>query len=195
MRVKTFGSFGARSASASTTQSATGWRAFLRIQTTSNAVHAAAPARTSSIGRMPRLRPPASGGAVDDDGVTAAGLGDERRLSTHFIACLHRAPVSVPVCTAVGAADPCESRHRSVNAVTAVMHLALCSAIWNAYACSRATPFPPSALADAFLHSPPMVESSARSTRPRLFLPCRDAPSWCAAPATVDARARVDCCR
>jgi len=26
--------------------------------------------------------------------------------------------------------------------------------------------------ADAFLHSPPMVESSARSTRPRLFLRC-----------------------
>ena len=42
-------------------QSATGWRAFFRMSTTSNAVQAAAPARTSSIGRTPSPRPPCSG--------------------------------------------------------------------------------------------------------------------------------------
>src|SRR5690349_21709633 len=48
------------------------------------------------------------------------------------------------------------------------MHLALCSAIWNAYAC-RGLPSPPSAPATTFLHSPPMVESLARSRRTALF--------------------------
>src|SRR6266576_3989277 len=60
MRVKTLGSSGARVASASTTQSVIACRAFFRIHTTSNAVHAAVPAKTSSIGRGPKLRPPAS---------------------------------------------------------------------------------------------------------------------------------------
>src|SRR6185437_2864793 len=63
MRVKTFGSSAARSASSSTMQSVTAWRDLRRMCTTSIAVHEPAPMRTSSIGRAPRSRPPTSGAA------------------------------------------------------------------------------------------------------------------------------------
>src|SRR5207244_10560160 len=59
--VETLASAAACSAWAPTTEALPGCGSFLRIQTTSNAVHAAVPASTSSIGRGPRFRPPASG--------------------------------------------------------------------------------------------------------------------------------------
>jgi hypothetical protein len=43
--------------------------------------------------------------------------------------------------------------------LSANMPLALCSAIWNAYAC-RGSPSSSFGPRDEFLHSPPMVESS-----------------------------------
>ena len=59
--VNTFGSVSARSAFTSTLHAVTFWPLRFRISTTSKAVHAPVPASTVSIGRGPRLRPPASG--------------------------------------------------------------------------------------------------------------------------------------
>src|SRR6188472_2958742 len=148
MRVKTFGSTSARSAAAWTTQSATGWRARFRIQTTSKAVHAAAPASTSSIGRMTRLRPPASGAPsattacplplsttkeTPSDHLTRAFIG---RLAIHpprrrRPSARHRVPPRLLLSCQppIARSAPFVPRRD--------MHLALCSAIWNAYACSR----------------------------------------------------------
>ena len=92
--MNTFGSIAARSASASTTQSAIGCRALFRISTTSNAVHAAAPASTSSIGRGAEVAPAVLRRAVDHHRVTAAGLADEAHALDPLHPCLHRLPVS-----------------------------------------------------------------------------------------------------
>ena len=65
------------------------WRPFLRIETTSKAVQAAAPVSRVSIGRMPMLRPPLLGRAVDHDGVSAAGFADEAHPLDPFDPCFH----------------------------------------------------------------------------------------------------------
>ena len=83
------GSSGARSASASTTQSRHGCRAFLRIQTTSNAVQAAVPASTSSMGRGPRLRPPASGAPSTTIAWPLPVSATKLTPSIHLMRCFH----------------------------------------------------------------------------------------------------------
>ena len=92
MRVKTFGSTAARSASASTTQSATGCLAFFRISTTSKAVQAAAPASTSSMGRGPRSRPPCSGAPSMTSACPLPVSPTNDMPSVHLIRALMRAP-------------------------------------------------------------------------------------------------------
>ena len=62
MRVNTLGSVSARSASISTSQPVMVWRERCRIMTTSKLVQPPMPSSSISMGRGPRLRPPASGG-------------------------------------------------------------------------------------------------------------------------------------
>ena len=150
-----------------------GWRAFSRIQTTSNAVHAAVPASTSSIGRGAEVASTGIGRAVDDDRVPAAGLRDEAdavRPISRVLSSLRRLR-KLSKCESV----PTFSAYASMRAIgldnamrAAPDPLALCGAIWNPYTRLRLRR-PSFGTAGTFLHSPPMVESSARSARPRLF--------------------------
>src|SRR5581483_554152 len=95
MRVKTRGTVSARVASASTTQSAIGWRALRRISTTSNAVHAAVPASTISIGRRPTSRPPSSGGPSMTTLCPLPDSATKLTPCTHLILAFTPAPVAV----------------------------------------------------------------------------------------------------
>jgi hypothetical protein len=63
--VNTFGSSAARSESSSTTQSVMGCRALRRMWTTSIALQAPVPIRTSSMGLAPRSRPRDIGRGID----------------------------------------------------------------------------------------------------------------------------------
>jgi hypothetical protein len=121
MRVNTLGSAGARSNSASTVQPLIGWRAFFRIQTTSNAVHAAGPQR-GFHGPRSRGAPARLGRTVQDNGVAAAGLGNEADLVDPF----DRSFQSRPSIDIRKSGSP---RRRGQRGPCTVMPLALCGAI------------------------------------------------------------------
>src|ERR1700687_2364086 len=166
MRVKTLGSSGARLPSASPTQSAPACRAFCRIHTTSNAVHAAVPARTSSIGRGPRLRPPASAAPSTTSAWPLPVSATKLTPSIHFADALNFVCSEVDAGTQLSAHT--ELRHGQSKYGATQKILALCSALCDYFRVrgSGSSSFP---IADAFLHSPPMVESCA-APKAALFL-------------------------
>src|SRR6266550_91539 len=127
MRVKTLGSSGARVASASTTQSVIACRAFFRIHTTSNAVHAVVPAKTSSIGRGPRLRPPASAAPSTTSACPLPVSATKLTPSIHFADALNSVAPRVDVGVLQAA---CTELRRGQNQYGAMQKaLALCTAL------------------------------------------------------------------
>src|SRR5436190_1216783 len=161
MRLNTLGSAGARSTSASTVQPLIGWRAFFRIQTTSNAVHAAVPASTSSIGRGPTFRPPASGEPSTTTAWPLPVSATKLTWSIHLTVAFNRDLPSNPKIRLPPAVMDNAGREPLCRLHCAVQYdKLLLSAIRDLLLPVRRS----------FLHSPPMAEYLARSTSRAFFI-------------------------
>ncbi len=170
-RVNTFGSSIVASASSSTTNPVTDSRALRRMWTTSMALQAPVPMSTSSIGRGPRSRPPTSGDASTTTAWPLPASATNDTPSTHVTrAFMTLAPGGAPAVL-----RGCTPSIAPMTPFVPCRFYASCIVRRNMECLGLSAGSPSSSFgaADAFLHSPPMVESSARSLRPRLFLYAR----------------------